>query len=171
VFKCRSTETGTLPTDDDLRRSIGLGLEGTGMPSFIVLSGRQLDDLVETIKHFSRRFTHEAAGKAIEVPAESENSPASVARGERAYDRMKCANCHGQHGEGGPGAVNLKSENGTLAHVTDFTKPYSLKCGDSPARIYTTLMSGLDGSAMAAYQEVLPPEEAWDLVHYVMSLR
>jgi cytochrome c oxidase cbb3-type subunit 2 len=170
-YKCRSTPTGTLPTDDDLRRSIRHGLDGTGMPSFLALGPLQIDDLVETLKHFSVRFAREAAGQSIQVPPEPRDDAASVTRGGQTYARMKCQNCHGWRGEGGPGAANLRNEDGTLAHLTDFAKKRSLKCGESRPRIYTTLMTGLDGSPMSGYAETISPEEAWDLVHYVTSVR
>jgi cytochrome c oxidase cbb3-type subunit 2 len=171
VYKCRSTPTGTPPTDDDLRRSIRRGLYGTGMPRFAALGPLQIDGLVETMRHFSPQRMHERPGTPIEVPKEPTNDPASVARGREVYDRMKCASCHGERGEGGPAAVNLRNDDGSIARVTDFTQKDALKCGRSPARIYTTLMTGLDGTPMAAYAEAVTPEEAWDMVHYLMSLR
>jgi cytochrome c oxidase cbb3-type subunit 2 len=171
VYKCRSTPTDTLPTDDDLKRSIRRGLAGTAMAQFLALGPLQVDDLVETLKHFSSRFEHEPQGTPIDVPPEPPTDAASVARGLKVYDRLKCANCHGWRGEGGPGAINLHNDDGSPAIVTDFTRKYSLKCGDGPARIYTTLMTGLDGTPMSGYAEAVSPEDAWDLVHYVESVR
>jgi mono/diheme cytochrome c family protein len=84
---------------------------------------------------------------------------------------MKCAHCHGWRGEGGPGRANLHNEDGTAAHVTDFTRRKSLKCGDSDADIYKTLMTGLDGTPMSGYAETLSNEDTWDLVHYIDSIR
>ena len=69
------------------------------------------------------------------------------------------------------GTVNLRNEDGTPAHLTDFTKKHALKCGDARARLYSTLMTGLDGSPMAGYGETISPEEAWDLVHHLVRLR
>jgi mono/diheme cytochrome c family protein len=171
VYQCRSTPSGTLPTNEDLHRSIQHGLYGTGMPAFVALGAMQIDELVEALKRFSGRFATQQQGQPIVVPPEPKDDAASVARGAQIYDRLKCANCHGQRGEGGPGAANLRNENGTPAHVTDFTQSDSLKCGKTPARIYTTLMTGMDGSPMAAYAEAITPEESWDLVHYVQFLR
>lgn len=170
VYKCRSTPSGTLPTDDDLRRSIRDGLFDTGMPSFIAAGVMQIDDLVTLLKRFSWRFAHEPPGQPIAVPPEPSRDPPSIARGAAVYDRMKCANCHGARGRGGgPGAANLRNDDGSEAHVTDLASGF--KCGDKPARIYTTLMTGLDGTPMSSYAETITPEEAWDLVHFVQSLR
>ena len=40
VFKCRSTPTGTLPTDQDLFDTIGRGLDRSNMPQWMPLSAR-----------------------------------------------------------------------------------------------------------------------------------
>jgi hypothetical protein len=52
VFKCRSTPTGTLPTDDDLGNSIHRGFVTTNMPSWLPLSGQVRADLVAYNKTF-----------------------------------------------------------------------------------------------------------------------
>jgi mono/diheme cytochrome c family protein len=140
------------------------------MPDFVALNPLQLDDLVQTLKYFSPRFSRERQGTPIVVPSEPMNDTASVERGAQIYERQKCANCHGWRGEGGQGAAN-RNENGTPGHVTDFTRKQSLKCGESSAQLYTTLMTGLDGTPMAGYAEVLSDEQAWDLVHYLSSVR
>jgi cytochrome c len=171
VYKCRTTPTGALPTNDDLYHSVWHGMRGTGMPPFLALGAMQIDELVVALKRFSSRFQNQPAGQPIVVPAEPADDAASISRGAQLYDRLKCANCHGWHGEGGPGAANLHNNDGSPAHVTDFTQRDSLKCGESNARMYATLMTGMDGSPMASYAEAITPEEAWDLVHYVTSLR
>jgi cytochrome c oxidase cbb3-type subunit 2 len=169
VYKCRSTPSGTLPSDDDLRRSIRHGLFDTGMPQFVALGPLQIEDLLVLLKSFSARFQREPQGQPIAVPPEPPRTPASVARGAALYDRLKCANCHGARGRGGgPGAANLRNDDGTDAHVTDLAGHY--KCGDTPVRLYTTLMTGLDGTPMSGYAETTSPEEIWDLVQFVLSL-
>jgi cytochrome c oxidase cbb3-type subunit 2 len=170
IYKCRSTPTGKLPTDDDLRRSIGHGLWNTGMPSFVALGGLQIDDLVAVLRSVSMRFEREPPAPPIAIPAEPARDAAGVARGAQVYDRLKCANCHGPAGHGGgPGAANLKNDDGTAAELTDLTARY--KCGETPADVYRTLMTGLDGTPMSSYADVLTPADAWDLVHFVRSLR
>jgi cytochrome c oxidase cbb3-type subunit 2 len=171
IYECRSTPTGTLPTDGDLRRSIVEGLAGTGMPDFVALGPLQIDKLVKDLKSFSPRFAREKPGTPIEIPPQPTDDPASVAKGRQLYDNLKCANCHGWHGEGGPGAANLHNDDASPAHVTNFLRKKSLKCGDSPSDIYRTLMTGLDGTPMSSYAEVASEEDIWNLVHYLMSIR
>jgi mono/diheme cytochrome c family protein len=171
VYKCRSTPSGTLPTDADLARSIRHGLDGSGMPSFVALGPMQVRDLVATLEWFSPRFGREPRGQPIATPPEPRDDAASVARGAAVYERMKCASCHGVHGRDGPAAANLRNQDGSPAHVTEFTRKRSLRCGETPVDLYRTLMTGLDGTPMSSYAEAITPDEAWDLVHYLVKLR
>src|SRR5438309_1575042 len=55
-FKCRSTPTGTLPTDEDLFDTIARGLDNSNMPQWNTFTKQQRADLVAYIKHFSPRW-------------------------------------------------------------------------------------------------------------------
>jgi cytochrome c len=171
VYKCRSTPTGTLPTDDDLRRSIERGLSDSGMPSFVALGRLQIDDLVATLKSFSSRFSHETVGSPIAVPKETPNNAESVARGGVSWSRLKCDNCHGS-GRGRVAAdATLRNDDGTEAHLPDLTRRSGYRCGSDNSRVFITLMTGLDGTPMSGYAGAISPEEAWDLVHFLAQLR
>ena len=56
TFKCRSTPTGTLPTDQDLYNSIERGFTNSNMPIWNTFSPQQRADLVAYIKTFSPRW-------------------------------------------------------------------------------------------------------------------
>ena len=56
TFKCRSTPTGTLPTDQDLYNSVGRGFTNSNMPHWDALTDQNRIDLVAYIKTFSMRF-------------------------------------------------------------------------------------------------------------------
>ena len=62
TFKCRSTLTGTLPTDEDLFNTIGRGLTNSNMPIWNTFTRQQRADLVAYIKTFSPRWQKEKAG-------------------------------------------------------------------------------------------------------------
>src|ERR1700691_2540717 len=62
IFKCRSTPTGTLPTDQDLYDPIGRGLDRSNMPIWNTLTKQERVDLVAWVKHFSPRFQKEKPG-------------------------------------------------------------------------------------------------------------
>src|SRR5215472_3298934 len=56
IFKCRSTPTGTLPTDEDLFNAITRGLVYSDMPAWFELTDQQRADLVAYIKSYSPRW-------------------------------------------------------------------------------------------------------------------
>jgi len=171
-FRCRTTPSGSLPTDDDLRTAIRRGMPGTAMPSWAALSDRQLADLLATLKAFSPAWGKKGPGTPIVVPPEPPGTAESVQRGHAVYDKMGCATCHGPSGHGdGPAASTLRDDQGNPIRPADFTVPGGLKCGDSPERVYTTFMTGLNGTPMPSFDGQLGPAEAWDLVHFVASLR
>jgi mono/diheme cytochrome c family protein len=61
VFKFKSTERSSKPTDADLVRVLHEGLAGSSMPSFALLSPVQIDALVEYVKYLSIRGETELA--------------------------------------------------------------------------------------------------------------
>ncbi len=68
-FKCRSTPTGTLPTDEDLYNTIARGLDNSNMPQWNTFTKQQRADLVAYIKHFSAKWQTEKSGTPIQIPA------------------------------------------------------------------------------------------------------
>ncbi len=172
VFKCRTTASGALPTEDDIRHTIVAGIPGTAMPGWSTMSKEQLDDLVGTLKDFSPRWRTEAPPAAIAIPPEPEASASSVARGAEIFAKMQCQACHGPKGHAdGPAANSLRDDWGNAIHPADFTRKGAMRCGEGSSRLYTTLMTGINGTPMPSFAAQVSPEEAWDLVHYIVSLR
>jgi mono/diheme cytochrome c family protein len=172
AFKCRTTPSGELPTDEDLRRSIGRGVPGTAMPAWSVLGAGEIDDLVASIKQFSPRFDAEGVPAAIAVPPEPARTVHSVERGRAVYQRAQCARCHGPAGHGdGPAAATAHSDSGLPMRVADLTRGGDARCGEDPARLYVTILTGMNGTPMPSFAASITPEEAWDLVHFLISLR
>src|SRR5256885_11077510 len=58
----------------------------------------------------------------------------------------------------------------TLFRSFNFTEG-SPKCGSSDADLYRIFMTGLDGTPMPSFADNIKPDEAWDLVFYLKSLR
>src|SRR5262249_11656437 len=71
-FKCRSTPTGTLPTDEDLYDTIARGLDRSVMPPWNTFTHQQRADLVAYVKHFSAKWSTEKPGTPIPILAEPE---------------------------------------------------------------------------------------------------
>jgi len=172
TFKCRSTPTGTLPTDEDLFNAITRGLVNSGMPPWMELTAQQRADLVAFIKTFSPRWKSEGPGQAISVPAESPVNLDSLKHGKELFTKLECFKCHGEQGRGdGPAAAGLTDNNNQPIHPYDFESGTRFKCGTTNADIYKIFMTGVDGTPMPSFADVIKPAEAWDLVHYLRTLQ
>ncbi|HKN72124.1 MAG TPA: cytochrome c [Terriglobales bacterium] len=172
IFKCRSTPTGTLPTDEDLFNSIGRGLDRSNMPSWDALTKQERADLVAWIKHFSPRWQNEKAGTPIQIPAEPEITPDRVKTGQEVFRKMECWKCHGVQGmANGPSSSTLTDDLGRPISPFNFTDGSRPLCGSTDQDIYKIFMTGLDGTPMPSFADNIKPEEAWDLVFYLRSLQ
>jgi cytochrome c oxidase cbb3-type subunit 2 len=172
TFKCRSTPTGTLPTDEDLYNAITRGLVDSGMPPWMELTDQQRADLVAFVKSFSPRWKSEQAGTPIQVPAESAVNLDSLKHGKELFTKLECFKCHGEQGRGdGPSAAALTDNNNQPIHPYDFESGTRFKCGSTNTDIYKIFMTGVDGTPMPSFADVVKPAEAWDLVHYLRTLQ
>ncbi|MGH9712163.1 MAG: c-type cytochrome [Candidatus Acidiferrales bacterium] len=172
LFKCRSTLSGSIPLDSDLFDTISRGVRGTFMPTWLSLVPQQRADLVAYVKTFSQRFQEEQPAEPIQIPGETPDSPESVARGRDLYKKLACFECHGPEGRGdGPSAQTLRDSKGNPAPPHDFQYSPTYKCGGTDRDIYRSFMTGLDSTPMPAYAFWLKPDQGWDLVHFLRSLR
>jgi mono/diheme cytochrome c family protein len=172
TFKCRSTPTGTLPTDEDLYNAITRGLVESGMPPWMELTDQQRADLVAFVKSFSPRWKSEQAGTPIQVPAETAVNLDSLKHGKELFTKLECFKCHGEQGRGdGPAAASLTDNNNQPIHPFDFESGTRFKCGTTNSDLFKIFMTGLDGTPMPSFSDVIKPAEAWDLVHYLRTLQ
>lgn len=172
TFKCRSTPTGTLPTDEDLYEAIKRGFYNTYMPSWVTLTGQQRADLVAFIKTLSPRWKSEKAGTPISVPPEPKLTVDSIKHGKELFTKLECWKCHGPEGRGdGPSAATLTDSKNQPIPPYNFAAGSRFKCGETNSDLYKIFMTGLDGTPMPSFGDVIKPEEAWDLVHYLRTLQ
>src|SRR5579864_6740507 len=172
VFKCRSTPTGTLPTDEDLFNTIARGLDRSVMPPWNTFTKQQRADLVAWIKHFSPRWQTEKAGTPIQVPPEPEVTADRIKDGQEVFGRVQCWKCHGVEGRAnGPSASTLQDDNGRPILPYNFADGGRFKCGTTDADLYRIFMTGLDGTPMPSFADNIKPDEAWDLVFYLRTLQ
>ncbi|HTU42680.1 MAG TPA: cytochrome c [Candidatus Aquilonibacter sp.] len=170
IFKCRSTPTGTLPTDEDLFDTIARGLDRSAMPIWNQFTKYQRANLVAYIKHFSPRFVSEKPGTPISIPPEPEVTPERIKAGREVFGRVQCWKCHGVQGmANGPSASTLTDDLGAPISPFNFTDGSRPKCGDTDRDIYRIFMTGLDGTPMPSFADNIKPDEAWDLVFYLRT--
>lgn len=153
MYKFRSTPTGSLPTDDDIYRTISRGVPGTWMPRWEEhLSPAQRWALVRYIKEFSDFFAEEDPDPEVELPPEPGVSAEFVHEGRFVYTMLECHKCHGAEGRGdGPSSNELVDDWGDRIRPYDFTRG-GYKNGSSAQDVYRTLRTGLSGTPMPALE-------------------
>jgi len=171
-FKCRSTPTGTLPTDQDLYNNLGRGLVDSNMPAWFPLTDQERVDLVAYVKHFSPRWVAEKPGTPIEVPTEPEITADRIKAGQALFQHLECWKCHGVEGRSnGPSADTLTDDQNRPIKPFNFHDGTRFKCGTTDQDLYKIFMTGLDGTPMPSFADNVKPDEAWDLVFYLRSLQ
>jgi mono/diheme cytochrome c family protein len=172
VFRCRSTPTGTLPTDTDLYDTIGRGMLDSNMPSWLPLTDQGRVDLVAYVKHFSPKWQTEKPGTPIVIPPEPPITAERIKEGRVLFQKLECWKCHGVTGRGnGPSADTLTDDLNRPIKAFNFHDSQRFKCGSSDEAMYRDFMTGLDGSPMPSFADNVKPEEAWDLVMYLRTLQ
>ncbi len=172
LFRYRSTPTGQLPSDEDLLRTVTVGLPGSTMPAWeLFLSEAERRTVVAYLKHFSSRFATDTPRNVLPLPSPPTATTERVAQGEKLYRESGCGSCHGETGKGnGRAGKELKTAEGDLIVPRDLTNKCSFRGGHLPQDVFQRLSTGMDGSPMASYRDVFSPTELWDLVFYILSL-
>ena len=172
VFKCRSTPSGTLPTDEDLFNTIGRGIVNSNMPHWAPLTPQDRADLIAYVKHFSPRWAKEKSGTPIQIPAEPAVTAERIKAGQDVFKKVECWKCHGVEGRGnGPSADTLTDDQGRPIRPFNFHDSTRFKCGETDQDLYRIFMTGLDGTPMPSFMDNLKSDDAWDLVMYLRTLQ
>lgn len=171
VYKFRSTTSGNVPVDEDLLRTIDVGIPGTAMPAWkSLLPETDRQAVLAYVKGLSARFASEHP-VAIAIAEPPVSTVEAVTAGRDVYAKMGCAACHGDGGRGdGPAAPTLKDEAGFPIRPFDFTRAGRMRGGDAPKDVYRTFTTGIDGTPMPSFASNLSEEQRWQLVHYIRSL-
>jgi cbb3-type cytochrome c oxidase subunit III len=173
-FKVRTTETGGLPTDDDLIRTITYGVPGTSMPGWQkFLSTADIAAVATYIKSFSPRFAAEDPQSIPTVAASVPGAPTpqTAAAGKAVYEKLRCAACHGTDGKGtGAIATDLKDDAGRPLPATNLTEPWTFRGGATPQDVYLRFRTGMNGTPMPSFVTAASETELRSLAAYVLTL-
>jgi DMSO reductase family type II enzyme heme b subunit len=138
-----------------------------------VLSDAQIRAVAAYIKGFSRRFERETPAP-VAVGPKIDSNPESVTRGAEIFvgQAAECVKCHGEAGRGdGPSANELTEDAfGDVIVPADLSMAWLFRGGPTVDDIYMRLKTGLTGSPMPSYADVLADDQLWDLANYVDSL-
>ena len=171
-FKIRTTPNGKLPTDDDLKHIIRVGMPYTSMPAWPQLTDGDIASLVAYVKTFSPEFgkpDNQAPG--MKIPTAPASSGESVEKGKQLYVDNGCVRCHGELGRAdGPSAPTLVDDWSHPIRPADLTRPWTFRGGPRREDIFRAVTTGLNGTPMPAFGEALTEEQRWDLVNFIASL-
>lgn len=170
-FKFRSTESGSIPTDDDLLATIQNGLHGSSMPDWKpFIKGDSLKAVLAYVKSFSPRFQNEKP-KPVSLGSAVHSSAGSIAAGKRVFEKLQCGKCHGTDGAGtGAIASELKDDWGYNIAATNLTEPWTFRGGATARDIMMRFRTGIDGTPMPSYKGTASESDMWNLANYVVSI-
>jgi cytochrome c oxidase cbb3-type subunit 2 len=173
-FKLRTTEPGSLPTDDDLVRTITYGMPGTSMPGWQpFLSQSEIAAVASYVKSFSPRFEveHPQSVPTVAASAPGAPSPQSIAAGKAVYEKLRCGACHGTDGKGtGAIASDLRDNAGRPLPATNLTEPWTFRGGATPQDVYLRFRIGMDGTPMPSFVDASTEPELRNLALYILTL-
>jgi mono/diheme cytochrome c family protein len=171
-YQIRSTETGALPTADDIKRVIQRGIPGTAMPGFQEVGDveQQLDALVAHLQSFSPRFQTQKLGTVVPIPDDPGYSADRLEEARKVYKSIGCEQCHGDEGRGdGPTAPTLKDDWGQQIRAADLSMPWTFNGGATREDIFRSISTGLNGTPMAGFASALSDEQRWQLVDFIQA--
>ena len=110
TFKFRTTQSGELPTNEDLFRTISRGLSGTAMQAFdreTIKNGLTEAErwaVIAYIKTFAFEFQDpdfDPYQQIVGLPQDmAPYDEETIAKGAQIFERAKCWECHGKQGRG-----------------------------------------------------------------------
>ncbi|MCH7590461.1 c-type cytochrome [PVC group bacterium] len=171
-YKFRTT-TGSLPSDDDLFRTVTVGFPAYGMPEFQYLSEEDRWAIVHYIKRFNKDFKNATHPELVDLGSEMKPNAQIIKQGQEIFKQAGCYACHGETGQGdGPSSASLKDNQGRPILALDLTRGgIYFKGGDRPRDMVRTFMTGLKGTPMPSYVDAgFTKEQLWMLAHFLKSL-
>jgi cytochrome c oxidase cbb3-type subunit 2 len=171
MYKFRSTESGSIPTDEDLFKTVKFGLRGAAMPDWGTFIG---DDSIRAVigfvKSLSPRFQSEKP-QPVKLGSPIASAASSIAAGKKAYEKLQCGLCHGRDGIGTDAIqTEFRDEAGLELTIPKLNEPWTFRCGASARDIFTRFRTGMDGTPMPSFKGAASDAEMWHLANYVVSL-
>ncbi len=155
LYKIRSTESGELPTDQDLFNIITEGMPGSSMPEWeTALSANERWEVVAYIKTFHDGFKEsETLLKQITLAGKIPYAEQSVETGKVLYTELGCVECHGNVGRGdGTSAPTLTDTWDFQTWPANLTQGWNFRGGADTEDIFKRFIGGIAGSPMPAFE-------------------
>lgn len=191
-LKFATVEGGAAPRDEDYLRILDIGLMGTAMPRFNLLTERDKEAVVAYVKTFYGEWKEDPPGAPVSPGQDpwTEDRAEGIEAGRRAYYGIaSCWSCHPAYEtresifalyeeEDQPKPTlrpNLyeseeKDSNwGAPIKPPDFLTD-RLKTGFEVESIARVIAAGVGGTAMPTWAGSLEPEQIWGLAYYVNEI-
>jgi DMSO reductase family type II enzyme heme b subunit len=180
TFKIRTTASGELPTDDDLFLTVTNGLPGSAMPAWDgILTEEQRRAVVAFVKTKliqDRNFqdTEFEEFHILKLEGQVPSSSESIERGREVFNTTgKCVQCHGNEGRGN-GNLTQKDDWGFPIFPANLHQCWNFRGNRrdayNPANVFREVSTGLNGTPMPSFVDVLSVDQRWDVANFVISL-
>lgn len=172
-FRFRITTSGELPLRPDVIETVREGVPGTAMPRWEgILTDAEIEAVVDYLTDSFVPFWGTYDPPIIEIPNPPRVTSGMVEQGAQLYQDLQCWKCHGDQGRGdGPSAPTLTDETDRPIRAADLTKAWRYKGGSDLVDIYTRFSTGMDGTPMPSFYDVISDEQRWALAAFVQSLQ
>lgn len=186
TFKIRRTDSGELPLEDDLIRTVKNGLPGSAMPAWgeflsedeivavvnfvkTLVQDRSFDDADDTVnvQDFGTNPWGTKAPYHLGIPQEA------IDQGKEIFTKNKCFECHGGEGRG-DGNPTMKDDWGFPIVAANWQQCWNFRGSRrnhyDPFNVVRTVSTGLNGTPMPNFKDRITVEDRWKLAAFVNSL-
>ncbi|MBI3811611.1 MAG: c-type cytochrome [Nitrospirae bacterium] len=180
TFKIRHTGSGELPMENDLFLTVTHGLPGSAMPPWNgILTDQQRHQVVSfvmtnLVKERNFQDMENEEFHVIDYGKQVASSEDSIKKGKDVFmNKGKCVECHGAEGRG-DGNKTQKDEWGFPIFPADLHKCWNFRGNRedpyNPKNVFREVSTGLNGTPMPSFADVLTPDQRWDVANFVISL-
>jgi mono/diheme cytochrome c family protein len=187
TFKIRLTDSGELPLEEDLIKTVTNGLPGSAMPAWgNFLSPDEITSVVQFVKTLVQdRDFNDAEDEEVFVQEFGSNPwgtkgpyhlgvpQEDIDAGKEIFMKNKCFECHGGEGRG-DGNPTMKDDWGFPIVAADWQQCWNFRGSRrnhfDPFNVVRTVSTGLNGTPMPNFKDQITVEDRWKLAAFVNSL-
>jgi len=186
TFKIRRTDSGELPLEEDLIRTVKNGLPGSAMPAWgEFLSDGEIVAVVNFVKTLVQDRSFDDADDTVNIQDFGTNPwgtkgpyhlgipQEAIDQGKEIFTQNKCFECHGGEGRG-DGNPTMKDDWGFPIVAADWQQCWNFRGSRrnhyDPFNVVRTVSTGLNGTPMPNFKDRITVEDRWKLAAFVNSL-
>ena len=187
TFKIRTTDSGELPMEADLIKTVKNGLPGSAMPAWgEFLSLDEITAAVNFVKTLVQdRDFNDTEDEEVNIQDFGTNPwgttgpyhlgvpQADIDAGKEIFMKNKCFECHGGEGRG-DGNPTMKDDWGFPIVAADWQQCWNFRGSRrnhyDPFNVVRTISTGLNGTPMPNFKDQIKVEDRWKIAAFVNSL-